>query len=532
MTSGLVYWSLKFRLLVLALAAGILGFGVINLPKVEVDNLPEFAPPHVQIQTEALGLSAVEVEQLITSPMEADLLNGVAWLDEIRSVSAPGLSSIDLVFEPGTDLLSARQLVAERLTQAFALPNVSAPPVLMQPLSSTSRVMMVQLTSRDVSPMDMSVLARWNIKPVLMGIAGVANVSIWGQREQQLQVQVDPDRLRARDVTLEQVVRTTGNAVWVSPLSFLEASTPGTGGFLETANQRIGIQHVLPIRTPEDLGKVSVEGASKPLVLSDVAELKTDHQPLIGDAVVDGTPGLLLVIEKFPDTDVRELTADIDKAIEELKAGLPGIEVDTTVFRPASFLESAVRDLGVALLVALLLVSAFIGAAFRSWCYGLIGFAAIALTAVAAATVLYLQDAIFNTMLFAGLVLALAVVVGDVITDLHSLRLSPKPPSGTPVDRPQERLIIRALRLSRVPVLFASLASALAVAPALFVPGVDGAFLQPLVAAYLLALLVSSIVALTVTPALAGVLLRPGRSPRPAPAAVRRLRLGYGQWIS
>src|SRR5919107_703767 len=150
MTGWLVRWSLKFRLIVLAVAAGILGFGLTSLPSMPVDHLPEFSPPQVEIQTEALGLSAVEVEQLITAPMEADLLNGVAWLDEIRSKSVPGLSSIELVFEPGTDLLRARQLVAERMTQAHALPQVSSPPLIMQPMSSTSRVLMVEMTSEDV----------------------------------------------------------------------------------------------------------------------------------------------------------------------------------------------------------------------------------------------------------------------------------------------------------------------------------------------------------------------------------------------
>ena len=185
-------FSLQFRILVLALAAGIIAFGIINVPRIAVDTMPEFAPAQVEIQTEALGLSAVEVEQLITSPMEADLLNGVAWLDEIRSKSVPGLSSIQLVFEPGTDLLRARQLVAERMTQAVALPNVSAPPLIMQPVSSTSRVLMVKMNSKQLSGIEMSVLARWKIKPRLIGIPGVANVSIWGQREQQLQVEVDP----------------------------------------------------------------------------------------------------------------------------------------------------------------------------------------------------------------------------------------------------------------------------------------------------------------------------------------------------
>src|SRR6478752_9687200 len=157
-------FSMQFRILVLALAAGLVTFGVVNVPHMAVDSMPEFAPAQVEIQTEALGLSAVEVEQLITSPMEADLLNGVAWLDAIRSKSVPGLSSIQMVFKPGTDLLRARQLVSERLTQARALPNVSAPPVLMQPVSSTSRVMMVRLTSKSMSAIDMSVLARWTMK--------------------------------------------------------------------------------------------------------------------------------------------------------------------------------------------------------------------------------------------------------------------------------------------------------------------------------------------------------------------------------
>ena len=544
MTGWLVLWSLKFRLLVLAVAAGTVGFGIVNLPELAVDNLPEFAPPHVQVQTEALGLSAVEVEQLITSPMEADLLNGVAWLDEIRSVSVPGLSSIDLIFERGTNVLRARQLVAERLTQAFALPNVSTPPVLMQPLSSTSRVMMIQLTSTEMSLLDMSVLARWNVKPKLMGIPGVANVSIWGQREQQLQVQVDPKELQARGVTLNQIVETTGNAVWVSPLSFLEASTPGTGGFLESANQRIGIQHVLPIQNPEDLGKVAVEGSGSAgqgqLLLGDVASLSEDHQPLIGDAITGTEPGLLLVIEKFPDTSVSEVTTDIEDALDDLTQGMNGITVNSTVFRPASFLESAVENLALALLVSLLLVIATMWLAFRSWRYALIGAVAIGVSATAAAALLFVQGAVFNTMVFSGLVLALAIVVGDVIGDLNALRLSERAGGirgssvragqstpAAPDAAAQDGLLIRAMKRSRTPAIFAAMVSALAVAPALFVGGMDGQLIQPLVWAYLLALLIAMIVALTVTPALASFVLRGNHATPPEPIFVGRLRTSY-----
>src|ERR1041384_7279941 len=228
--------SLKARLLIVALAAGLLVVGIIQLPAMPVDVLPEFTPPYVEIQTEALGLSAEEVEQLITLGMEQDLLNGVPWVQTIRSESVPGLSSIVIVFKPGTDLMRARQMVSERLTQAYALPHVSKPPIMIQPRSATSRFMIVGLSSKSLSPIQVSVLARWTIAPRLKGVPGVANVAIWGQRDRQLQVRVDPKRLRDRGVSLLRVLETTGNALWWSSLSFVEASTPGSGGFIDTDN--------------------------------------------------------------------------------------------------------------------------------------------------------------------------------------------------------------------------------------------------------------------------------------------------------
>ena len=158
-------------------------------------------------------MSSAEVEQLITVPIEQDLLNGIAFLKDIRSQSVPGLSRIFLVFDPGTDLFTARQVVAERMTQAHALPNVSKPPQILQPLSSTNRVLMVGVNSKKLSPIQMSVLARWTIIPRLLGVPGVANVSIWGERARQLQVQVDPQKLSDANVSLQQMIDTSGNAL-------------------------------------------------------------------------------------------------------------------------------------------------------------------------------------------------------------------------------------------------------------------------------------------------------------------------------
>src|SRR6476469_5216289 len=198
MMRSIIGASMRLRFLIIVLAAVLMVFGAMQLRAMPVDVYPEFNPPMVEVQTEALGLSADEVESLITTPMEADLLIGVAWLDQMYSESVTGLSRILLVFEPGTDPIRARQMVQERLTQAHALPNVSKPPVMLQPLSSTSRVMIVGLSSKDLSPIEMGVLARWNIKPRLMGVPGVANVAVWGQRERQLQVLVDPKQLQTK----------------------------------------------------------------------------------------------------------------------------------------------------------------------------------------------------------------------------------------------------------------------------------------------------------------------------------------------
>ncbi|WP_115790580.1 efflux RND transporter permease subunit [Arthrobacter silvisoli] len=521
-------FSLQFRILVLAIAAGTIAFGIVNIPRMAVDGLPEFAPAHVEIQTEALGLSAAEVEQLITTPMEADLLNGVPWLEEIRSKSVPGLSSIELVFRQGTDLMRARQMVAERMTQAHALPNVSSPPLIMQPLSSTSRLLMVRMSSKQLTGIDMSVLARWKIKPRLIGVPGVANVSIWGQREQQLQVEVNPNTLRDKGVTLEQIIQSTGNAVWVSPLSFLEASTPGTGGFIESSNQRLGIQHVLPIRNPQELAQIHVEDSNPSLVLGDVATLKEDHQPLIGDAIVGQDPGLLLVIEKFPSANTLQVTKAVESALKDLEPGLTGVDIDTSVFRPASALQETVDRLGIALLISLILLVALFWFLFRSWRAALVAFVALSTSVTAAVLVLELQGSTLNISVLVGILLAVTLIVGDVVEDIHAqLRGSPLP-DGRQQNGDFKSYVSAAVRWVRVPLLLVSLAVVLALVPTLFSTGIDAAFFRPLVWSMALALLAAFVVGISVTPVMAHLLLKRDAVRRHESNRFRKARSYYG----
>src|SRR6185503_15853590 len=322
MIRSIIRSSLKFQFVVIAVAVASLVVGVLQLRQMPVDVLPEFSVPYVEIQTEALGLSPDEVEQLITLGLEQDLLNGVPWLDTIQSESTQGLSDIVLTFKPGTDLYRARQMVSERMTQAFALPHVSKPPTMVQPVSSDSRFMIVGLSSKKLSLIEMSVLARWTIAPRLVGIPGVANVAIWGQRDRQIQVQVDPQKMQDKRVSLLQVLETTGNALWVSSLSFVEASTPGTTGFIENPNQRLGIRHILPIVSQDELSQIPIEDTK--LRLGDVANVIENHQPPIGDAITGEGPGLLLVVEKFPGANTLFVTRAVEKALAELAPGLPG----------------------------------------------------------------------------------------------------------------------------------------------------------------------------------------------------------------
>lgn len=513
----LVGWSLRSTSLVLGLGAAILLVAAFQLGDARVDVLPESTPPYVEVQTEALGLSAAEVEQFVTVPMEALMLNGVAWVESIDSRSVPGLSSIVLTFEPGTDLMRARQMVQERLTQAHALPNVSKPPQMIQPLSSSSRLMVVSLSSTSLSPIELSVLARWTIRPRLMGVPGVANVAIWGQREQQLQVQVDPARLRAAGVTLDQIVRTTGNALWVSPLSFLNASTPGAGGFIDTPNQRLGIRHILPIRTPEDLSRVAIEGATSTR-LGEVATVLEDHQPLIGDASTDDGRALLLVVEKLPAESVTEVTRGVEDALTAMAPGLTGVSVDTAIYRPATFVDQALANVGLTLLIAVIVAALVVVAFLRQLRAVAITVVSVTFSFVAAALLIHATGGTLNVLVVAGLVVALGVVIDDVVVDLHDvvgrMRDRAAGAAGAPEMEalPMGEIVRAAYGRMRGPMTYATVIVLLALIPVFALDGVTGAFVRPFAISFALAVVVSMLVCLTITPVLAALLLR-----KPAP---------------
>src|SRR5215213_2467141 len=509
---GIVNLSLQYRFLVIVIAIVLMVTGFAQIRAMPVDVLPEFSPPYVEIQTEAHGLSAKEVEEIVTVSLEQSMLAGVPWLDKIQSKSMLGLSSIFLHFEPGTDVNRARQLVGERLAlSAVALPSVSKKPVMIQPLSSASRFMIVGLSSKDLSLVDLSVLARWTIAPRLMGVPGVAHVAVWGNRDRQLQVLIDPQKLQENGVTMDQVISTTGNALWVSPLTFLQASSPGTGGFIDTPNQRLSVWHVLPISSAEELGEVSVEG-TEGLLLKDVAQVVEDHQ---------------LLIEKLPGANTLKVTRNVDEALEALGPGLPGVQFDSSLFRPATFIEMAVANLSQALIIGAILMVLVLGIFMYGWRTALISLLVVAISLAAALTVLYLRGATLNSMVLAGLVIALAIIIDEAVVDVENIMQRLRQNSDEGGLRTTESVILEASAEMRGGLFFATLITLLAAVPLFFLEGVTGQIFRPMIVSYTLAVVAAMAAALIIAPALSVIFLSGKKlNVRQSPVGAR-LQRGY-----
>lgn len=512
MMSWLITTSLRMRVLIVALALLLTYVGMRTTQMAAFDVFPEFAPPLVEIQTEAPGLSTEEVESLVTVALK-NALHGAPWVKTIRSQSVLGLSSVVLIFEPGTDLLRERQMVQERIAvEAARLPSVAHAPVMLSPLSSTSRALKIGVTSKKLSQMEMTELAKWTIRPRLMSVPGVANVAIWGQRDRQYQVLVDPARLRAHELTLDAVVRAAGDAVVVSG-----------GGFIDSPNQRLAVRHLSPVIDAEDLARTVVvfrNGAS--IRLGDVAEVRIDHPAPIGDAVINDVPGLLLIVEKQPWGSTLSVTRDVEAALEALKPGLKDIEMDPTIFRPATFIERSLVNLRHALLLGCGLVVVILFAFFFEWRAAFISLITIPLSLLAAGIVLHFLGGTINTMVLAGLVIAVGVVVDDAIIDVENIQRRLRLNRLSPTPLPLFKVVLDASLEVRSAVVLASFIVILVFVPVFFLPGLAGSFFRPLALAYVLAILASMFVALTLTPALSLMLL---------PRAVESARSPLSQWL-
>ncbi len=539
MMRWIVGTSLKFRFLVIAVAAGLMYFGIGQLGKMPVDVFPEFAPPMVEVQTICLGLSPEEVESLVTVPLE-QVLAGIPGMTVMRSKSVPDLSAIKMYFEAGTDLLLARQNVHERLTTISPiLPTWAAPPIMLPPLSATSRMLKIGISSKTKSVIDLSMITYWTIRQRLLRVPGVANIAIWGERIEMFQVNVVPEWMKKHKVTLDEVMEATTSALDVGLFQFSEGHHVGSGGWIDTPNQRLQVRHVLPLVkdyenvTAKDLGEmpVAVRNGTQ-LYLKDVAEVVMGHQPMIGEGIVNDGIGLLLIVEKFPWGNTLRVTQEVEKAIDAMRPGLPDVEIDAAIFRPATFIEMSIDNLNKALLIAAVLVIMILFAFLYEWRTALISSTAIPLSLMAALMVLWVQDTTINTMVLAGLVIALGAVVDDAIVDVENIvrRLRQNRLEGKKI--PISRLILEASFEVRHAIIFSSLIEIAALLPVFVMEGLSGAFFKPLALSYAIAIAASTVVALTVTPAMSFLLLRNVPLEERESPLTRWLQRGYNSLLA
>ncbi len=498
MMRWLVSTSLRLRPLVVALMTMVLIVGVRIVRQTPIDVFPEFAPPYVEVQTEVPGLSTAEVEALVTVPIE-NALNGTPWVQTSRSKSVMGLSSIVLFFEQGINLQAARQMVQERLTLvAGSLPGVAKPPVMLPPLSSTSRTLKIGISSETLTQMEMSTLAKWIIRPRLVSIPGVANVAIWGERDRQFQVLVDPARLRAHNITLGQVEQATADAVELTG-----------GGYLDTPNQRLAVTHISHIKTAEDLAQVVVAFRNgSALRLGDVADVVEGFGTPIGDAIINDGPGILLIVEKQPWANTLVVTREVEAALDALRPGLTELEIDSTIFRPAGFIEMSIENLNRAMLYGGILVVIVLAFFLYDWHTAIISALAIPCSLIIAALILQYRGGTINTMVLAGLVMAIGVVVDNAIIGVENAmrRLRLNRAAGNPQSSFEVVLNASSIEV-RSAVLYGTLIVVLVLVPVFFLPGLSGTFFRPLALSYIFAIMASLFVALTLTPALCLIIL-------------------------
>ncbi|KAB2661108.1 MAG: efflux RND transporter permease subunit [Verrucomicrobia bacterium] len=523
MLAAIIQSSVRRRGIVLVLAGLLVAYGIFVASRAKLDVFPDFVPPQVVVQTEAPGLAPEQVETLVTMPVES-ALNGLGNLESLRSESIQGLSIVTAVFRDGTDIFAARQLLSERLAELGPrLPaGVKAP--RMPPLtSSTMDLLKVGLVSDQLSPRDLRAFADWTLRPRLLAVPGVAKCSAFGGEVLQWQVLADPDRMQAHDLALPDVLAATRQATAVLG-----------AGFVETANQRIPIGTEGQSLDPAQLGAaIILQREGVPVRLRDVAEVRAGTEPMYGDAVVMGRPGVLLTLSSQYGANTLEVTRAVEAALDAMKDlfARQGIVVHPRMHRPATFVETSLRNirgslwLGGALVAAVLL--GFLGR-FR---IAVISIVAIPLSLLAAIIVLVRFGVTLNTITLGGLAIAIGEVVDDAIIDVENIFRRLRENAALPAPRPAARVILEASLEVRTAVVHATFVVALVFLPVLSLSGLQGKFFAPLALAYIVAILASLAVALTVTPALAMAFLgsRPGRVEEPW--LQRRLKRAYAAAI-
>lgn len=517
--AALIRFALRFRGVVIALACVLLGYGVYALGRANYDVFPEFAPPQVGIQTEAAGLTPEQVEILVTRPIE-NAINGVPGVQTLRSTSIQGLSVVTVFFDPTSDIYRNRQVVAEQLAVAAQqLPQGVQAPSMTPLTSSTSIVLVGGLTSETRSLMDLRTVADWTVRPRLLAVPGVANVTVFGSDTRSIQVQVHPDQLIRYNVTLNDVLTVARRATGVRG-----------AGFIDTKNQRIVFQtEGQSLKTNDIARTVLVSQGAASVTLANVADVVDAPEPPIGAAAIQGTPGVIFNVLEQYGANTLGVTKGVEAALRDLRPVLQaeGIALNTDLFRPANFINTATGNVQESLLLGAGLVTLVIFLFLLDLRTAAISCVAIPLSLLAGAIALERFGVTLNTMTLGGLAIAIGVVVDDAIIDVENIVRRLRENARLAKPRPIARVVLDACLEVRSAVVYATFAVILVILPVMALSSIAGRLFAPLGLSYMLAVLASLLVALTVTPALSMALLAGRSVAAEDPPMVRWARAAY-----
>lgn len=499
MFDKMIHFSLKYRLFVLMFSFFLMVYGILTAGDLSVDVLPDLNQPTVTIMTEASGLAPEEVESQVTIPLERSL-SGVSGLVRLRSVSGIGLSIIFLEFDWDSDIYRQRQLVSERLmTSQLELPASLTP--IMTPITSImGEIMLVGVSAADeaITPMQLRTVAEWTIRPRLLSIPGVAQITSLGGEVKQYQVHVEPSRLWSYKLSLDDVEK-----------SLVNFAQNTTGGFLEENSQEWLIRYNALTKEVSELKKTFVAFRGRaPISLEKIADVKIGPAVKRGDASVNGKPAVILAIQKSPTMNTLELTETIDKAIAELRATLPSsVKIHPQIFRQAHFIESSLDNVTDALRDGFLLVVIVLIAFLANVRTTLISLTAIPLSILMTIIIFKWFNMSINTMTLGGLAIAIGELVDDAIVDVENIfrRYWENKKSTSP--KSTFAVVFQASKEIRNSIVYATLIVMCVFIPLLALGGIEGRLFKPLGIVYMVSIGVSLLVSLTLTPALSYMLL-------------------------
>jgi len=501
MLNKIIYFSLHNRILILAAAMLLLVGGTYTAYHTEVDVFPDLNAPTVVIMTEANGMAAEEVEQLVTFPVET-AVNGATHVRRVRSSSTNGFSVVWVEFDWGTDIYLARQIVSEKLAiVGEELPDNVSKPTLGPQSSILGELLIIGLTADSTSMLDLRTLADWTIRPRLLSTGGVAQVAVLGGDIKEYQISLDPARMKHYGVTLDEVMTVTRNM-----------NRNANGGVLYEYGNEYIVRGVLSTHNVDELARAVVKTVNQaPVLLEDVADVGIGAQePKLGTASVEGKPAVLITVTKQPKTGTIELTEKLDNSIKELKQNLPkDVKVSTDIFRQSRFIESSIGNVKTSLYEGAIFVVIVLFLFLANVRTTVISLITLPLSLVVSVLVLHFMGLTINTMSLGGMAIAIGSLVDDAIVDVENvwkrLRENRMLPESERLS--VKEVVFNASKEVRMPILNSTLIIIVSFIPLFFLTGMEGRMLVPLGIAFIVALLASTVVALTLTPVLCSYLL-------------------------